>query len=124
MTTDPISNFQSEYLTTWTEPDPGTRRSAIERVWRPDGRMVVSSAGITLPGVDAIAAHVDQVHNDLIAGKGLTFAYDQHIQAEEALLLRWSMLTPAGETVGRGVDVVFRDSAGQVETVYMFMGVN
>ncbi len=124
MTTDPINIFQSEYLNTWTEPNPGSRRAAIERVWKPDGRMVVSSAGITLRGIDDIAAHIGQVHDDLIAGKGLTFTYDQHIQAGEALLLRWSMLTPAGETVGRGADVVFRDSGGHIETVYMFMGVN
>ncbi len=86
--------------------------------------MVVAPAGITLEGVADIAAHVGRIHDDLIAGKGLQFVHDQQVDAGEALLLRWSMLTPAGDAVGRGVDVISRNADGRVQTLYMFMGVN
>ncbi|MFX0577953.1 nuclear transport factor 2 family protein [Nocardia nepalensis] len=118
------SDFDTRYLRTWTEPDPRIRRANIDRLWAADGRMAISSLGITIEGIDGIAAHITRVHEENIAGKGLTFTYDQDIESGDALLLRWSMLTPRGETVGRGVDVVFRDPNGLVKTVYMFMGVN
>lgn len=63
------------------------------------------------------------MHEQNIVGRGLRFAYDQHVEAQEALL-RWSMLAPDGGVAGRGVDVVFRGADGLVQTVYMFMGVD
>jgi hypothetical protein len=124
MTTDTTSDFDTQYLRTWTEPDPRIRRANIDRLWAADGRMAISSLGITIAGIDDIAAHIARVHDENIAGKGLTFTYDQDIESGDALLLRWSMLAPGGEVVGRGVDVVFRDPDGLVKTVYMFMGVD
>lgn len=93
-------------------------------MWAADGRMVISSIGTTLQGVDEIDAHIAHVHDQNITGRGLRFAYDQHAEAADALLLRSSMLAPDGDVVGRGVDVVFRDADGLVHTVYMFMGID
>jgi len=124
MTADALSEFDRQYLETWTEPDAERRRANIERMWSAEGRMVVSPIGVTVRGVDEIAAHVARVHEQNIAERGLRFVYDQHDEAEDALLLRWSMIAPDGSAVGRGVDVVFRDADGLVQTVYMFMGIN
>jgi len=123
MTTETLNDFDRQYLETWTEPDPQRRRANIERMWAADGRMVISSLGLTVTGVDEIAAHIARVHEENIVGRGLTFAYDQHVEADDALLLRWSMHAPSG-VVGRGVDVVFRNEDGRVRTVYMFMGLD
>lgn len=124
MTSPTNTSFQDQYLQTWTEPNAEARCAIIGQVWAADGRMVVAPAGTTVEGVSNIADHIGRVHDDLIAGKGLQFVYDQQIDADDTLLLRWSMLTPAGDAVGRGVDVISLDSDGQVQTVYMFMGVN
>ncbi|WP_426625903.1 hypothetical protein ACPPVW_07650 [Leifsonia sp. McL0607] len=117
-------NFHEDYLATWTDPDIDQRRHTIEKMWAPDGKLVISSIGTALRGTAEISAHITRVHDDMITSKQLTFSYDQQLDAEHALLLRWSMTAPSGEVVGRGVDVVFRDAAGRVETAYMFMGVN
>jgi SnoaL-like domain len=122
--TETLSEFDRQYLETWTEPDPERRRANIERLWAPDGRMVISPIGASVHGIDEITAHIARVHEQNIVGRGLRFAYDQHAEAQEALLLRWSMLAPDGGVVGRGVDVVFRDADGMVQTVYMFMGID
>jgi hypothetical protein len=124
LSTESLTAFQNDYLSTWTEPDAENRRRNIDQMWAPAGRLMVSSLGITVEGVADIAAHITRVHDDMIAGKGLVFAYDQHAEAGDCLLLRWSMLAPSGDVVGRGVDLVFRDAEGRAETVYMFMGVN
>jgi len=124
MTDDTLNEFDQQYLQTWTEPDPDRRRANIERMWSADGRMVISPIGVTVQGVDEIAAHIAQVHEQNIAERGLRFVYDQDAEADDALLLRWSMLTPDGSAVGRGVDVVFREADGLVQTVYMFMGID
>lgn len=123
MSIQPLNKFQQDYLATWTEPDPTLRRHAIDRIWAPGGRLVMSSPGITVEGVNDIAAHITQVHDDLIADKHLIFTYDQAVEAGDALLLRWSMLTPTGDVAGRGADVVFRDTDGRATTAYMFMGI-
>jgi len=124
MTDHILSAFDRHYLETWTEPDPERRRANIERMWSADGRLVVSAIGVTVQGVDEIAAHIARVHEQNIAERGLRFVYDQHEEADDALLLRWSMITPDGSTVGRGVDLVFRDADGLIQTVYMVMGIN
>lgn len=124
MTTETVSDFERQYLDTWTELDSHRRRANIERLWAADGRMVVSPMGLTVVGTDEIAAHVGRVHEQNIVGRGLRFVYDQHVEADDALLLRWSMLAPDGGVVGRGVDVIFRDGEGRVQTVYMFMGID
>lgn len=124
MNTSAPIDFQQHYLSTWTEPNPDQRRHIIEQLWAPEGKLVVSSLGITLRGTAEIAAHIAHVHDDMIMSKGLVFSYDQQLPADDALLLRWSMTAPSGDVVGRGVDVVFRNADGQVTTVYMFMGVN
>lgn len=124
MNTHAPLDFHEDYLTTWTEPDAERRRRTIERMWSPDGRLVVSSFGITLRGTEEIVKHIARVHDDMISARRLTFSYDQQLEADDALLLRWSMTAPSGEVVGRGADVVFRDSEGRVERAYMFMGVS
>lgn len=124
MTTNNSTNFAAEYLQTWTEPDDLRRAENIHSMWATNGKMAVSSLGITLEGIPAITAHIKDVHNDMIAGKKLQFSYDQEIQSGDATLLRWSMTAPNGEIVGRGVDTIFRNDAGKVITAYMFMGVD
>lgn len=118
-----MTDFHTDYLRTWTEPDPATRAKYIRAMWNPAGRLVVSSQNLVIEGVENISEHIGRVHEDLIATKGLTFTYDQQVTADDALLLRWSMLTPGGDVAGRGVDLVFHDDEGRAQTVYMFMGV-
>jgi hypothetical protein len=119
-----LSTFDRQYLETWTEPDPRKRRANIERMWSSGGRMVISSTGASVEGVEEIAAHISRVHEQNIVGRGLRFVYDQSVEAQEGLLLRWSMLAPDSGVVGRGADVVFRNPDGRVRTAYMFMGVD
>ena len=125
--TDPTqtnTDFDAAYLSTWTDPDAGKRLALIEQVWAPHGSLHISSPSLSLNGTADIAAHIGRVHDDLIVGKGLTFRYDQRLKSGDALLLRWSMTTPGGDVVGRGVDTIFRDVDGKVTRAYMFMGVN
>ena len=123
-TTRTGAGFDATYLSTWTEPDAGKRLALIEQMWAPHGSLHISSHALPLTGTADIAEHINRVHNDRIAGNGLTFSYDQRMESGDALLLRWSMTAPSGEVVGRGVDTVFRDVDGKVTRAYMFMGVN
>ena len=123
-TTRSGADFDAAYLSTWTEPDAGKRLALIEQMWAPHGSLHISSPALTVTGTADIAEHINRVHNDRIAGQGLTFSYDQRMESGDALLLRWSMTAPNGEVVGRGVDTIFRDADGKVTSAYMFMGVS
>lgn len=125
--TDPTqtnTDFDTAYLSTWTEPDAAKRLALIEQMWAPHGSLHISSPALTVTGTADIAEHINRVHNDRIAGQGLTFSYDQRMESGDAVLLRWSMTAPSGDVIGRGVDTVFRDVDGKVTRAYMFMGVN
>jgi len=117
------AEFEKQYLLTWTESDPVARLSIIDQIWCKNGRIVISSLGSNIQGIDEIAAHITHVHEESIIKKGLHFIYDQHAEAGGALLLRWSILTSSGSTASRGVDMIFRNQDGRVETVYMFVGI-
>jgi hypothetical protein len=119
------SKFSEEFLATWTETDPDARRAAVERVWSPEGRMLIGPpVGATLEGRDQIAGFLTKVNAENIVEKGLTFVYDAEQEAGDATMLRWSMLTPASDVVGRGVEVLHRGADGKVETAYVFLGVD
>jgi hypothetical protein len=64
-------SFDQQFLETWTATDPAARRAAIERVWAPEGRMVVSPVGAELQGFDQIEAFVAKVNAENIVDKGL-----------------------------------------------------
>ena len=115
------ADFTDEYLRSWIEPDPERRRDLIMNMWAPDGRLTVSSPAMVVEGVDRIVDHVASLYDAL---KDLDFVYDQQIESGDALLLRWSMSTPAGELVKRGVNIVFRNAQGCVSRVHMFMDVD
>lgn len=117
------SEFAQNYLQTWTEPDTDRRRHIIESVWSPEGKMVVSSIGATLTGVDEIAAHIGRVYSEAIEQNGLILDYVQQIDNEDAVLLASVMTAPSGNIVGKGADVIFRNAEGRVTAVYMFMGI-
>lgn len=118
------SDFGKRYLETWTEPDTEQRHENVRAMWADDGKMTVSSIGATLEGVDKIVEHIDRVHDEMIAGKGIVFDYTQQIESGDALLLVSSVSTPAGDVVGKGGDVIFRDGQGRVTAAHMFMGLN
>jgi hypothetical protein len=125
MTANTLDTFEHKLLHAWTEPDPAKRRSNIEAMFASDGRIVAAApVGATMQGIDQIAALITQVYDENIAGQGLSFTYDQRIQAGDATLLRWSMRTPDNKPVARGAEVLFRDSDGAIATDYLFMGVD
>lgn len=80
--------------------------------------LALSSKGLTT------LEHISRFHVEMISAQRLTFVHDQEVDGPGATLLRWSMVEPSGSTVGRGVDVVFRDGAGLIRDFHMFMGVN
>jgi hypothetical protein len=124
MSTTTSETFDAEFLRTWTETDPAARHEAVERVWSPQGQMAVAPLGVTVEGHEQIEGFLAKVNGENIVEKGLTFRYDQRLEADDSLMLRWSIATPAGEVVGRGLEVLFRGEDGKVETAYVFLGVD
>ncbi|MFD5601269.1 nuclear transport factor 2 family protein [Leucobacter sp. NPDC058333] len=122
--TTPRDAFADHYLATWIEPTHQARSAAVAQLWSPTGTLFVSSINASITGIKLIEAHIGRVHDDLIASKGLTFAYDQQVECVDTVLLRWSMLAPTGDVVGRGIDTVTFTADGLIESVHMFMGVN
>jgi hypothetical protein len=74
---------------------PTSAAATSNRCGHPTAGVAVSSLDLTIERVDDTNAHTSQVHDDLIADKGLAFTYGQHIESRDCLLLRWAMLAPS-----------------------------
>jgi hypothetical protein len=124
------------YVAVWTEPDPATRRNAIEQLWTEDGAHVLqppveirdaaAGLGFTHPtlearGYDEIEARVTRAHDDFVAPGEYTFrASGQVVRLGDVVKFRWEMVPVAGgEAVGGGVDVLVLHD-GRVRTDYQF----
>ena len=137
-----MSNIDPErlaqrYVVVWTEPDPATRRKAIEQLWTEDGAHVLHPpveirdaaaalgfARTTLEarGYDEIEARVTRAYEEFVAPGDYTFrASGQAVRLHDLVKFRWEMVpVGGGEAVGGGVDVFVLDDDGRVHTDYQF----
>lgn len=106
------------WLDAYTEVDAGVRRTAIERLWHPEGRLVE-------PPLDAEGhGGVDQ----LAAGLQAQFAGHRFRRASEldehhaTARYEWELVAPDGSVALAGEDVVRFDHDGRLREVVGFFG--
>lgn len=127
------------YISLWTEPDAGLRRSQLEQLWAVDGRHVLRppqqirdvAAGLgfdhtTLEahGYDAIEKRVLASYNTFVAGGAHTFRpREDAVRLREAVHFTWEMVDLARDTVtGGGREVLILAPDGRIDVDYMFPG--
>jgi hypothetical protein len=127
------------YISLWTEPDAGLRRSQIEALWAADGRHVLRppqqireiAAGLgfdhtTLEadGYDAIETRVLRSYDTFVAGGAYTFRVrEDAVRLQKTVHFTWEMVDLAQGTVaGGGHEVLVLAADGLIGVDYMFPG--
>jgi hypothetical protein len=112
-----FDNVVERYLAVWNEPDPETRRAAIDDLCAPGVRYIDPMAAVT--GRDALDALIGAVQQQF---PGLRFTPAgppdaHHDQARFA----WNLGAPGAEPLVVGFDVAELDANGQIHQVFGFL---
>ena len=125
------------YVAVWNQPDPDTRRKAIQELWTEDGvhlleppEEIVKRAeeiGVTATlearGHEALVRRVTRAYDEFVAPGQFVFRRHGDVAALSNLVkLRWAM-TPADgdEVLAVGIDLLLVDADGRIERDYQFI---
>jgi hypothetical protein len=127
------------YISLWTEPNAGLRRSQIEALWAVDGRHVLrppqqlreiaaelgfDHTTLEAHGYDAIETRVLRSYDKFVAGGAFTFRVrDDAVRLHETVQFTWEMADLAqGRVVGGGREVLVLTADGLIGVDFMFPG--
>jgi hypothetical protein len=117
-TTDTISATVDRWLDVYTDADAGRRRSGIEALWHPQGKLI--EPPLEVAGHDGI----DQLAQGLQAQyAGNTFRRCTEIDEHHGVArYGWEMVAADGSISATGQDVVHLDADGRLVEVVGFFG--
>jgi hypothetical protein len=119
LSTQPPQDLIPRYVDAWNDPDPVRRRAGLAAVYAGDGRIVTH--GGVFAGIDAVAQHVGQVHDQFIAPGRYRFASGGAVGHHDCILFRWEMREAAsGELADAGLNLFLLSATGLIAGDYQF----
>jgi hypothetical protein len=105
------------YLATWNDPDPTTRRAAIDEFWAPAATYVDPLAAVAgADGLDAVIAGAQQQF------PGLEFRLEGDVDAHHNLArFTWELGPADGDAFVVGFDVAVLDDNHQITAIHGFL---
>jgi hypothetical protein len=115
----PLQDLIPRYVDAWNDPDPVRRRAGLAWVYAGDGRIVTQSG--VFAGMDAVAQHIGQVHDQFIAPGRYRFCSGGAVGHHDCVLFRWEMREAAsGELADAGLNMFLLSAAGLISGDYQF----
>jgi len=119
LATQPLPDLIRRYVDGWNDPDPARRRGGLAAVYAGDGRIV--TRGGVFAGIDAVAQHVGQVHDQFAAPGRYRFASGGAVGHHDCVLFRWEMREAAsGQLADAGLNLFLLSAAGLIAGDYQF----
>jgi hypothetical protein len=116
----PFQDLIPRYVSAWNDPDPVSRRVELASLYARDGSIVTRSG--VFAGIDAVAGHVAEVHEDFIAARGYRFSCGGAVGHHDCVLFRWEMRQAAsGELADAGMNLFLLSAAGLIVGDYQFV---
>src|SRR5262245_24896044 len=119
------------YVAIWNEPDAGRRRQAVVELWSqdavqnlqpPEGAREVAAnlrvrATFQARGHAELEARVKRAYEEFVGQGGNSFrSRDDADRLGDVVKFRWEMVTGRGEVAAVGLEVVFLDAQGRIQT--------
>lgn len=130
-------DLAARYIGVWNEPDAGTRREAIEKLWAEDGAHILQpseeirktaawlgfhSTTLEAHGYDAIEARVTRSFEEFVASGQMIFRIrGDAARLRDVVKFGWEPVLAGGE--GAGGDrlvVLVLDADGRIKADHMF----
>jgi hypothetical protein len=125
------------YVAVWNQPDPDTRRKAIQELWTEDGvhlleppEEIVKRAeeiGITATlearGHEALVRRVTRAYDEFVAPGQFEFRRHGEVATlHDMVKLRWAMVPAGGgEILAVGIDLLLLAPDGRIRRDYQFI---
>jgi hypothetical protein len=125
------------YVAVWNQPDPDTRRRAIQELWTEDGvhlleppEEIVKRAaeiGITATlearGHEALVRRVTRAYDEFVAPGQFEFRRHGEVATlHDMVKLRWAMVPAGGgEVLAVGIDLLLLAPDGRIRRDYQFI---
>jgi hypothetical protein len=119
LATQPPQDLIPRYVDAWNDPDPVRRRAGLAAVYAAGGRIV--TRGGVFAGIDAVAQHVGQAHDQFIAPGRYRFAGGGAVGHHDCVLFRWEMREAVrDELADAGLNLFLLSAAGLIVGDYQF----
>ena len=107
----------TRYLAVWSEPDPGSRRSAIARLWAPDGAEFVE--GTQFRGYEELSVRIAGAYQEFVASGRYTVTAASDVTRHDDIVAFTIQLTaPGGETAWAARVFLLLDADGLIREDY------
>jgi hypothetical protein len=114
------TNITEDYVAAWNEGDSALRRSAVQRLYSPDCRLVTAS--VDLHGIQQVTAHIDEVVHSYIGWDKHRFRQAGGAVHHDCVLLRWEMISAqTGRVADWGVNTLLLDGDGRIAADFQFV---
>jgi|EndMetStandDraft_2_1072991.scaffolds.fasta_scaffold187418_2 hypothetical protein len=117
---DSLQNLVDRYVAVWNETDATRRRQQIAALWVDDGEHYVGTRAVR--GHEALERRIQESHekNFKVGGNRFRAAQDAR-RLHDVVTFHWEMLPANSDTIlGRGLEFLIVDEAGQIRADYMF----
>jgi hypothetical protein len=112
-----FTKLAEQYIASWNETDPSTRRALVDEIWSENGRYVDPLAEVT--GRDQIDAVIAAAQAQFA---GMMFRLAGPVDAHhDQARFTWELGPDGTEAVVIGFDVAQRDAAGRLALVLGFL---
>ena len=130
------SEVAARYTAIWNEPDAARRREGIAELWsedalhlmQPPQEVYESAKGLELAPLFQARGHaelegrVTSAYEQFVATGQMSFrARDDAARIGDAVKWHWEGVSPDGEIVGVGLELVLLAPDGRIQTDYQFI---
>jgi hypothetical protein len=134
-TKDP-NQVAARYVAIWNGADPERRREGVADLWsedalhllQPPQEVYESAAGLQLrpavpaPGHDELEGRVTSAYEQFVATGQMSFRpRDDASRIGDAVKFHWEGISPSGEVLAVGLELVILAPDGRIQTDYQFI---
>ena len=125
------------YVAVWNQPDPDTRRKAIQELWTEDGVHLLEPpeeivkraeeigvrATLEARGHEALVRRVTRAYDEFVAPGQFEFRpHGEATTLHDMVKLRWAMVPAGGgEVLAVGIDLLLLAPDGRIVSDYQFI---
>lgn len=125
MNPNPTEQFVDAYIATWSTQDSAERQRLIDELYAPDAEFFADEPGddaVQHRGRTAILGNITQVNRRLTQEAGLATRSTGFVENHDLLRVTWEMTTPDGNVAMTGMNLLLRNTEGQILRDYILIG--
>lgn len=117
--------FVTSYIAAWSTQDSDQRRRLIDQLYAEDAEFYAEERDddpVQCRGRAEIMENITQVNQRLTQGAGLVTESTGSVENHDLLRVSWKMIAPDGTLAMTGMNLLLRNSKGEIARDYILIG--